>query len=60
MTKNTASNPCRAILTLTVEGRLALVAYALAAAEKTRSKQRRKRLCEEAMSHLRSVVQAQE
>jgi hypothetical protein len=43
---------------LTVEGRIALAADALAAAGKTRNEQRKKTLCEQAMSYLRSVVQA--
>lgn len=40
---------------LTVKGRLALAADALAAAEKARTDQLRKRLCEQVMNHLRSV-----
>jgi hypothetical protein len=43
---------------LTVEGQLALAASALAGAKKTRNEQRRKRLCEQAMNYLRSVVKA--
>ncbi len=46
------------IVMLTVEGRIALAADALAAAEKTRNEKRRKSLCEQAMNHLRSVIQA--
>ena len=43
---------------LTVEGRIALAADALAAAGKARSERQRKSLCEQAMNHLRSVTQS--
>ena len=42
---------------LTIEGRLALAADALAAAQKTDKEGRQKRLCEQAMRYLRPVVQ---
>jgi|GEM_PF-5053024 hypothetical protein len=42
---------------LTVEGRLALAADALAAAQKTRKTERRKSLCEQAMMYLQPVIQ---
>jgi hypothetical protein len=53
------STYARMTVTLTVEGRLSLASDALAAAKKTRNEQRRRRLCEEAVNHLRSVVQDQ-
>jgi hypothetical protein len=43
---------------LTLEGRIALAADALAAAGKTGNEQRKKALCEQAMTYLRPVVQA--
>ena len=47
------------IVMLTVEGRLALVADALATAHNTRNEdeEHRKRLCEKVMGYLRPVVQ---
>ena len=57
MSKNDISTYSGTTIMLTVEGRLALAADALAAAEKARSKQGRKRLCEKAMNHLRSAAQ---
>jgi len=57
MRKNDISSYSGTTIMLTVEGRLALAADALAAAEKARTKQGRKRLCEKAMNHLRSAAQ---
>ena len=57
MSENDVSTYAGATVTVTAKGRVALAADALVAAAKTRSEQRRKRLCEEALSHLRSVVQ---
>ena len=57
MSENDVSTHAGATVTVTAKGRVALAADALVAAAKTRSEQRRKRLCEEALSHLRSVVQ---
>jgi hypothetical protein len=45
------------VVMLTVEGRLALAADALAAAEKARNEPQRKRLCLNAMNHLRAIVE---
>jgi len=42
---------------LTDQGRIALAADALIAAGKSRNEKRRKALCEQAMSYLRSIVQ---
>ena len=56
MSKNDVSTYAGTTIMLTVEGWLALAADALAAAEKARSKQGRKRLCEKAMNHLRSAA----
>jgi hypothetical protein len=42
---------------LTVEGRIALAADTLAAADKTRSEEQQKRLCEKVMRYLSPVVQ---
>ena len=47
----------RAVVMLTVEGRIALAADALVAAAKTRNGKRRKTLCEQAVNHLRLVLQ---
>ena len=57
MSKNDVSTYAGTTIMLTVEGRLALAADALAAAEKARTKQSRQRLCEKALNHLRSVAQ---
>jgi hypothetical protein len=46
-----------AIVMLTVEGRIALAADTLAAADKTRSEEQQKRLCEKVMRYLSPVVQ---
>lgn len=45
-------------ITLTIEGRLALAADAVAAARMARSEKRLKRICEEAVNHLRSIIQS--
>ncbi len=58
MNNNELSTYAATRVMLTVEGRIALAADALAAAGKTRNEQRKKALCELAMRYLRSVVQA--
>ena len=58
MSKNNSSTYAGITVMLTVEGRIALAADALAAAGKARSEKRRKSLCEQAMNHLRSVTQS--
>jgi hypothetical protein len=57
ITKNDVSPYAGITVMLTVEGRLALAAYALAAADKTRSAKQRKRLCGQALNHLQAIVQ---
>jgi hypothetical protein len=57
--KNRLSTPAATItVNLTNAGRIALAVDALEAAGKTRNEQRRRALCEQAMSYLRPVVQA--
>ena len=58
MNNNKLSTHAATTVMLTDAGRIALAADALAAAGRTRNEQRRKALCEQAMSYLRSVVQA--
>ena len=48
----------RTTVAITVEGRIALAADALASAEKTPNQERRRGLCEQAIHHLRLVVGA--
>jgi hypothetical protein len=57
MKKNPVSTYAETTVMLTVEGRIALATDALASAEKARTKQRRKLLCEKALNHLRCLVQ---
>ena len=56
MNKNKLSTYVATVM-LTDKGRIALAADALAAAGKTRDEERRKALCGQAMSYLRTVVQ---
>ena len=58
MSKNDISTYAGITVMVTVEGRLALAADALAAAGKARSEKLRKSLCEQAMNHLRSATQS--
>jgi hypothetical protein len=58
MNNSKLSTHAATTVVLTVEGRIALAADALASAEKTRNEQQKKALCEQAMSYLRSVVHA--
>jgi hypothetical protein len=57
MDKSDLSTDSGITVVLTVEGRLALAVDALAAAQKTRRKERRKCLCEQAVMYLRPVIQ---
>jgi hypothetical protein len=58
MNKSKRSSWVGTTVMITVEGRTALAADALAAAAKTRNGPRRKQLCERAMNHLRATVQS--
>jgi hypothetical protein len=58
MNKNDSSTYAGITVMLTVEGRIALAADALAAAGKARTEKQRKILCEQAMNHLRSATQS--
>lgn len=57
MTKNQLSTYAGTTVMLTDEGRIALAADALMAAGKSRNEKRRKALCDQAMSYLRTIVQ---
>ncbi len=56
MNHSKLSSGATTTVTLTDEGRIALAVDALAAAGKARSEQRRKALCEQAVSYLRPIV----